>query len=57
MSKGSLIAFEGLSGCGKEMQIEMLKKHITDKGFKCVELHFPGFYRLTYIEKNFKELK
>ncbi|MBP5426508.1 MAG: dTMP kinase [Clostridiales bacterium] len=40
--KGLFITFEGLDGCGKTTQIELLKKWLVDKGYDVVLTREPG---------------
>jgi dTMP kinase len=39
--QGKLIVIEGLDGAGKSTQIELLRKHLENKGIKCQYIHFP----------------
>lgn len=34
MDKGKIIAFEGLDGCGKDTQIDLLKEYLEDNGIE-----------------------
>jgi dTMP kinase len=40
--RGLFITFEGPDGSGKTTQIQMLKKHLEDKGYKAVLTREPG---------------
>lgn len=42
MKKGLFITFEGLDGCGKTTQIELLNKYLCKKGFKTILTREPG---------------
>ncbi len=37
-----LITFEGIDGCGKTTQVELLYKYLMDKGYKVVKTREPG---------------
>jgi len=39
--QGKLIVIEGLDGAGKSTQIDLLRKHLENKGIKCQYIHFP----------------
>ncbi len=53
MSKGLLIAFEGLDQSGKQTQAERLKAEVEKRGLKCVLLDFPSYE--THIGKEIDE--
>lgn len=42
MSKGLFITFEGIDGCGKSTQLNMLKDEFTNKGIEFIEVREPG---------------
>lgn len=42
MSKGLFVTFEGVDGCGKTTQIELLNKYLQSKGFKTLLTREPG---------------
>lgn len=42
MNKGLFITFEGIDGCGKTTQLNMLNKHLQDKGYETVLTKEPG---------------
>ena len=42
MSKGLFITFEGVDGCGKSTQLDLLQKYLEDKGFEVVITREPG---------------
>ena len=42
MSKGLFITFEGIDGCGKSTQLNLLKEEFTRKGIKFIEVREPG---------------
>jgi len=41
--KGKLVVFEGLDGCGKKTQLEILKKKLIKKGFTVSGIEFPRY--------------
>ncbi len=42
MEKGLFITFEGVDGCGKSTQMELLQEHLTTKGYDVVLTREPG---------------
>ena len=40
---GKLIVIEGLDGCGKSTQLELLPKALEEKGIKCKSVSFPQY--------------
>ncbi|QSZ27418.1 dTMP kinase [Aceticella autotrophica] len=42
MYKGKLITFEGIDGCGKTTQINLLKEYLLIKGYNAIILREPG---------------
>lgn len=40
---GRLIVIEGLDGCGKSTQLELLPKALEEKGIKCKSVSFPQY--------------
>ncbi|MDY6311149.1 MAG: dTMP kinase [Cyanobacteriota bacterium] len=42
MNKGLFITFEGIDGCGKTTQLNMLNKYLQDKGYETVLTKEPG---------------
>lgn len=42
MEKGLFITFEGIDGCGKTTQIELLKNHLEQKGYSVLLTREPG---------------
>lgn len=42
MSKGLFITFEGIDGCGKSTQLNLLKEEFTSKGIRFIEVREPG---------------
>lgn len=42
MSKGLFITFEGIDGCGKSTQLNLLKEEFNNKGIKFIEVREPG---------------
>lgn len=40
---GKLIVIEGLDGCGKSTQLELLPKNLTDCGIDCKSVSFPDY--------------
>jgi dTMP kinase len=42
MYKGKLITFEGIDGCGKTTQINLLKEYLLIKGYNAMILREPG---------------
>ena len=42
MSKGLFITIEGVDGCGKSTQLDLLQKYLEDKGFEVVITREPG---------------
>ena len=42
MSKGLFITFEGIDGCGKSTQLNLLKEEFTSKGIRYIEVREPG---------------
>ena len=40
---GKLIVIEGLDGCGKSTQLELLPKALKEKGIKCKSVSFPQY--------------
>ena len=42
MGKGLFITFEGIDGCGKSTQFEMLKEYLLSKGEKFIVVREPG---------------
>lgn len=42
MKKGLFITFEGMDGCGKSTQIDMLKNNLEEKGFEVILTREPG---------------
>lgn len=42
MSKGLFITFEGIDGCGKSTQLNMLKDEFTNQGIEFIEVREPG---------------
>lgn len=45
-----LIVIEGLDGAGKSTQMELLRRHLTERGRECAYLHFPRFDAPVYGE-------
>ena len=43
MSKGKLIAIEGLDGSGKATQAKLLAAHLKEQGFSVREITFPNY--------------
>lgn len=41
MARGSLIVFEGLDGCGKSTQLELLHHSFNERGIDCVKTREP----------------
>ena len=46
MSKGLFITFEGIDGCGKSTQLNLLKEEFTKQGIKFIEVREPGGTRV-----------
>ncbi len=42
MSKGLFITFEGIDGCGKSTQLNLLKDEFTKQGIEFIEVREPG---------------
>ena len=42
MSKGLFITFEGIDGCGKSTQLNLLKEEFTKSGLEFIEVREPG---------------
>lgn len=42
MSRGLFITFEGIDGCGKSTQFNMLKEHLENKGVNYIVVREPG---------------
>ena len=42
MKKGLFITFEGIDGCGKTTQIELLKEELEKKGYTVLLTREPG---------------
>lgn len=42
MSRGLFITFEGIDGCGKSTQFNMLKEHLENKGINYIVVREPG---------------
>ncbi|MCD8024582.1 MAG: dTMP kinase [Candidatus Gastranaerophilales bacterium] len=42
MKKGLFITFEGIDGCGKTTQLELLKKYLDEKNIGCIKTLEPG---------------
>ena len=42
MSKGLFITFEGIDGCGKSTQLELLKEDFRKEGLDFIEVREPG---------------
>ena len=40
--RGRFITFEGIDGCGKSTQIELLKQKIEQQGTRCYETREPS---------------
>ena len=40
--KGLFITFEGGDGCGKTTQLNLCKKYLEEKGYKCITTREPG---------------
>lgn len=43
MSKGKIIVLEGLDGCGKSTQLELIVKALAEKGFAVRLVSFPNY--------------
>ena len=46
MNKGKIIVLEGLDGCGKSTQLELLSKHMSEKGSARL-ISFPNYESCT----------
>lgn len=46
MSKGLFITFEGIDGCGKSTQLNLLKEEFTKQGIEFIEVREPGGTRV-----------
>ena len=42
MQRGKFITFEGLDGCGKTTQLQMLARHLAARGLPCIVTREPG---------------
>lgn len=42
MQRGKFITFEGIDGCGKTTQLQMLARHLAELGVPCVVTREPG---------------
>lgn len=42
MTNGKLITFEGIDGCGKSTQVQMLSDHLSSLGYSVVVVREPG---------------
>ena len=42
MKKGLFITFEGVDGCGKSTQLNLLQNYLTEKGFDVITTREPG---------------
>lgn len=43
MGKGKVIVLEGLDGCGKTTQLELVESYLKDSGAKCRAVSFPNY--------------
>jgi dTMP kinase len=41
-TRGKLITFEGIDGCGKSTQHRLLEQYLTERGVECVSTRQPG---------------
>ena len=53
IKKGLFITFEGIDGCGKTTQLELLDKYLRKKGYKTIQTLEPGG---TDIGKSLREI-